>query len=85
MDRHIFQDQPASYPTAQVDGTPLKPITQVLMEAMVPASRHFSRLPVTRITTNTTSAKAASLGKRTSITPPEVAIPLPPLNFRKGE
>lgn len=37
------------------------------------------------ISVKKTSAAAAQIGKRKSITPTEVATPLGPLNFRNGE
>ena len=39
-----FQDQPAGFPTTQVDGTPLKPITQVLLDRR--ATPHFRPEPL---------------------------------------
>jgi allophanate hydrolase len=59
--------------------------TQVETEAIMPASRHLRRLPSRRSSVKNSIAAAAQMGKRMSITPAEVAMPLPPLNLRNGE
>lgn len=40
----MFQDKPAHFPTTQVNGAPLKPITQVLLDRR--ATQHFKSTPV---------------------------------------
>src|SRR6478736_981486 len=42
--RETFQDKPTQFPTTQVNGAPLKPITQVLQDRR--ATQHFKSDPV---------------------------------------